>query len=103
MTSIGYKNRSPLLVFVAGKDDWTPPADCLWVKKADIVKGAEFDVINYPNAHHGFDQQRKTTKYKGYTLAPSPDAAADSRKRVREFFIRHLTDEFKAKLSSKTR
>ena len=97
LTGIGYAIRSPLLVFVAGKDDWTPPADCLWVKRTGIVKGAEFDVIEYPNAHHGFDQQRMTTRYKGHTLAYSPDAAADSRKRVREFFLSHLSDEFKSR------
>jgi hypothetical protein len=47
--------------------------DCL--AGADlIVTGAEFDVINYPNAHHGFDQPRQTIKYKGHTLAYSADA-----------------------------
>jgi dienelactone hydrolase len=102
---ISYAIRSPTLVFVAGKDDWTPPGDCISAKSAGIVTGAEFDVINYPNAHHGFDQQRKTIRYKGHTLAYSPEAASDSRKRVREFFIRHLTDELKAKapFSSKPR
>jgi dienelactone hydrolase len=97
--------QSPLLVFVAGRDDWTPPAKCMSAKTAGIVKGAEFDVINYPDAHHGFDQQRETIRYKGHTLAYNAEAASDSRKRVREFFTRHLTDELKAKapFSSKTR
>lgn len=83
---MSYAIRSPTLVFVAGKDDWTPPTDCLSAKRAGIVTGAEFDVINYPNAHHGFDQQRKTIRYKGHTLAFSPEATSDSRKRVKEFF-----------------
>jgi dienelactone hydrolase len=97
MSGISYAIRSPTLVFVAGKDDWTPPSDCISAKSASTVTGAEFDVINYPNAHHGFDQQRKTIRYKGHTLAYSPEAASDSRIRVREFFIRYLTDELKAK------
>src|SRR5882757_2349212 len=66
-------------------------------KPAGTVTGAEFDVINYPDAHHGFDQERKTIRYKGHTLAYSAEATSDSRKRVREFFLRHLTEELKAK------
>jgi dienelactone hydrolase len=93
--------RSPTLVFVAGKDDWTPPGDCIKAKSGNIVTGAEFDVINYPSAHHGFDQVRQPIKYKGHTLAYSADATADSQKRVRDFFVRHLTDEFKAKVPSR--
>ena len=57
LSGIDYSIRSPTLVFVAGKDDWTPPDDCIKAKDRKIVTGAEFDVINYPNAHHGFDQQ----------------------------------------------
>lgn len=100
LSGIEYAIRSPTLVFVAGKDDWTPPGDCLKARERNIVTGAEFDVINYPNAHHGFDQQRQTIKYKGHTLAYSAEATADSRKRVREFFVRHLTDESKARAPS---
>lgn len=98
LTGIDYKIRSPTLVFVAGKDDWTPPGDCIAAKSKKLVTGAEFDVIEYPNAHHGFDQQRQTIRYKGHTLAYSQEATKDSRKRVRDFFVRHLTDEFKAKI-----
>ncbi len=98
LAGISYAIQSPTLVFVAGKDDWSPPADCLSAKRSGNVTGAEFDVINYPDAHHGFDQQRKAIRYKGHTLAFSPEAASDSRKRVKEFFIRHLTDELKTKV-----
>jgi hypothetical protein len=37
--------------------------------------------------HHGFDQQRQAIKYKGHTLAYNAKATADSRKRVKEFFV----------------
>ena len=100
LSGIDYAIQSPTLVFVAGKDDWTPPGDCIRAKDRKIVTGAEFDVINYPNAHHGFDQQRRTIKYKGHTLAYDAGATADSRTRVREFFVKHLTPEFKAKIPS---
>lgn len=100
LSGIDYAIRSPALVFVAGKDDWTPPGDCIRAKDRNIVTGAEFDVINYPDAHHGFDQVRQPIKYKGHTLAYSADATADSRMRVKAFFVRYLTDEFKAKVPS---
>lgn len=90
-----YIIQSPTLVFVAGKDDWTPPVDCISAKTRGIVTGAEFDVVTYPDAHHGFDQERKTVRYKGHTLGYSAAATADSRKRMIEFFVRHLTNEFK--------
>jgi len=96
LSGISYAIRSPTLVLVAEKDDWTPPGDCIKAKSAGIVTGAEFDVIAYPNAHHGFDQQREPTRYKGHTLAYDRVATTDSRKRVREFFLRHLTAELKA-------
>ncbi|MBR1170076.1 dienelactone hydrolase family protein [Bradyrhizobium liaoningense] len=91
--------QSPLLIFVAGNDDWTLPDGCLRAKNIKWVAGAEFDVVEYPNAHHGFDQQRdRPFKYRGHTLAYSPDATADSRKRVIDFFVRHLTDDLKTKM-----
>jgi dienelactone hydrolase len=93
-----YAIQSPMLVFVAGKDDWTLPDSCLRAKSAGTVIGAEFDLINYPNAYHGFDQHRDhPATYRGHTLAYSAEATIDSRRRVIEFFARHLTEEFQAK------
>lgn len=66
-------------------------------KPQEGLEGQYFDVINYPNAHHGFDQKRKRIRYRGYTLAYDAEATDDSRKRVKEFFVRHLTDELKKK------
>lgn len=91
--------QSPLLIFVAGKDDWTLPDGCLRAKNINWVAGATFDVVDYPNARHGFDQQRdRPATYRGHTLAYSPDATADSRRRVIDFFLRHLTDDLKTKM-----
>ena len=90
-----YVHKSPAIVFVGEKDDWTPPAECIKSKSRGAVTGAEFDVVSYPEAHHSFDQQRATMKYKGHTLAYNRDATADSRKRVREFFLKHLTADLK--------
>jgi dienelactone hydrolase len=95
LAGVGYVYKSPTIVFVGERDDWTPPAECIKSKSPGVVTGAEFEVISYSNAHHGFDQQHVTRKYKGHTLAYSREATVDSQKRTNEFFIKHLTDELK--------
>lgn len=93
---VGYVYKSPIIVFVGEKDDWTPPAECIKSKSPGVVTGAEFEVISYPNAYHGFDQPRPMRKVLGYTMAYDRGATVDSRKRYIEFFIRNLTTELKA-------
>ena len=95
LAEVGYVYKSPTIVFVGERDDWTPPAECIKSKSPGVVTGAEFDVISYPNAHHGFDQEHATRKYKEHTLSYSREATIDSRKRVKEFFIKYLTAELK--------
>jgi hypothetical protein len=65
----GYAYKSPTIVFVAEKDHWTPPAECIKSTNPRVVTDAKFEVISYPNAHLDFDQSHMTTKYKGQTLA----------------------------------
>jgi dienelactone hydrolase len=96
LAGIEYVIRSPLIVFVAEKDDWTPPSECIKAKDAGIVRGAEFELVAYRSAHHGFDQPRSAVIYKGHTLAYDRDATVDSRKKLKEFFFEHLTDDLKA-------
>jgi dienelactone hydrolase len=93
---VGYVYKSPIIVFVGEKDDWTPPAECIRSKSPGVVTGAEFEVISYPNAYHGFDQPRPMRKVLGYTMAYDREATVDSRKRYIEFFIKNLTAELKA-------
>jgi dienelactone hydrolase len=93
---VGYVYKSPIIVFVGEKDDWTPPAECIKSKSPGVVTGAEFEVISYPNAYHGFDQPRPMRKVLGYTIAYDREATVDSRKRYIEFFIKNLTAELKA-------
>jgi dienelactone hydrolase len=88
---VGYVYKSPTIVFVGEKDDWTPPAECIKSKSPGAVTGAEFQVIAYPNARHGFDQQQAARKYLGHTLAYDREATIDSGKRVKAFFIKYLT------------
>jgi dienelactone hydrolase len=93
---LGYVYKSPTIAFVGEKDDWTPPAECIKSKSAGVVTGAEFEVISYPNAYHGFDQPRPMRKVMGYTMAYDREATFDSRKRYIEFFTKNLTAELKA-------
>ena len=94
---VGYVYKSPIIVFVGEKDDWTPSAECIKSKSPGVVTGAQFEVIAYPNAYHGFDQPRPMRKVLGYTMAFDREATVDSRKRYVEFFIKNLTAELKAK------
>jgi dienelactone hydrolase len=93
---VGYVYKSPTIVFVGEKDNWTPPAECIKSKSPGVVTGAEFEVISYPIAYHGFDQPRPMRKVLGYTMAYDREATVDSRKRYIEFFIKNLTAELKA-------
>jgi dienelactone hydrolase len=93
---VGYVYKSPTIAFVGEKDDWTPPAECIKSKNAGVVTGAEFDVISYAGAYHGFDQPRPMRKVMGFTMAYDREATADSRKRYIDFFTRNLTAELKA-------
>jgi dienelactone hydrolase len=98
-----YIIRSPLIVFVAERDDWTPPSQCTKAKDTGIVKGAEYELVAYKDAHHGFDQPRSPIKYKGHTLAYDREATIDSQKRMTEFFLKQLTGDIKATLPSSSR
>jgi hypothetical protein len=62
LSGTDYIIRSPLIVFVAEKDDWTPPSQCTKAKDTGIVKGAEYELVAYNNAHHSFDQPRSPIK-----------------------------------------
>ncbi|HLG85303.1 MAG TPA: dienelactone hydrolase family protein [Bradyrhizobium sp.] len=93
---VGYVYQSPTIVFVGERDDWTPPAECIKSKSAGVVTGAEFEVVSYPNAYHGFDQPLPLRKVMGYTMAYDREATLDSRKRYIAFFTRSLTADLKA-------
>jgi dienelactone hydrolase len=96
LLGVGVVFLSPTIIFVGEKDDWTPPGDCIKAKSSGVDTGAELQIISYPNAHHGFDQQHAPRKYLGHTLAYSREATADSRKKYLEFFKKYLTPELRA-------
>ena len=87
----GFKLKSPIIVFAAGKDDWTPAHVCEEAKARDRTPGEEFDLIMYPNAYHAFDQKRHD-KFLGHTMAYDEQATTDSEKKMEEFFLRYLPE-----------
>jgi len=78
---------SPLLVFGAEKDDWLSPKDCVSAKKN--VNGAEYDVVVYEDAHHGFDIPISIRIYAGHTVGGNELATTDSRLRMMNWFLKH--------------
>jgi dienelactone hydrolase len=92
------KLRSGLIIFAAGRDDWTPFASCQAAKnRKGYDPGAHLDVIVYPDALHAFDQPgARRRQYKGHTLGYNAEATADSQNRMLEFFKRHLASDRKS-------
>lgn len=88
----GYFNplKSPLLVLVGNKDTCyspeTPPSYCKLVEEEKLTSGADFKVVLYPNAHHGFDRNIKLRRSAKCPMGGNREAAADSRRQMRDFF-----------------
>lgn len=96
---LGTKNelKSPLITFGGGKDDWLSFDNCQFVQKQKFTSGNEYVAILYPNALHGFDVLRKPFKVQGHLIGRDAKATADSRKKMRAFFTKNLTDDLKKK------
>ena len=78
---------TPVLVFGAGRDDWTSPDYCNLMK--DSTRGESLEVVIYPEAHHSFDLPMAITSYLGHTVGGNPAATTDSRRRMVAFFEKH--------------
>jgi dienelactone hydrolase len=87
--------KSPVLVFSGAKDDWTPASYCEEAKNKERPSTSEeFNLIVYPNAYHTFDHQRKEPfKFLGHVLAYDAKATQDSRKKMVDFFVQHLSGQ----------
>lgn len=78
---------TPLIVFGGDADGWVPPDDCTTL----TAQGAEYAVHVYPGATHSFDLQIPEQTFQGHLVGNNPEAEADSRARMIDFFKRHLT------------
>jgi len=92
----------PLLLLIAGSDDWTPPRYCRELATNEKARGADLTFVEYPGAYHYFDVvgQQKTVLRDieqpfnlgtyGVTAAYDPAAAADAHRQVETFLERVL-------------
>lgn len=78
-------NRSPLVVFGGGMDDWVPPDDC-----GKRRQSRKYSFVLYPDAAHSFDVRSASRTYLGYRLGYNGKATADSRNRMIKFFRKHM-------------
>lgn len=93
----------PLLVLIGEADDWTLAAECARMVNAMRARGADASIVIYPGAYHYFDvegqrlemlpkveNRNRPGECCGATVGYNAAAAADARRRVEEFFARHL-------------
>lgn len=93
----------PLLVLIGEADDWTLASECAEMVAAMRSRGADATIVGYPGVFHYFDVEGQARTYLpdvenrnrpggccGATVAYDGAAAADARRRVTEFFDRHL-------------
>ncbi len=92
----------PLLVLIGGADDWTIPGPCIEMVNGLQARGRDADIVVYPGAYHYFDVEGQAKVFladvgndnqpdgSGATVAFDADANADARRRLAEFFARHL-------------
>jgi dienelactone hydrolase len=93
----------PLLVLIGGKDDWTIPGPCVEMVEAMRGRGADAEIVVYPDAYHYFDVAGLEQTFLdnvenrnvpgdccGATVAYDAVADADARRRIAEFFGYHL-------------
>src|SRR5262249_41569671 len=91
--------KSPIIVFAAGKDDWTPAPVCEEAKARERAPGEAVELIMYPDAYHAFDQKRHDT-YLGHVMIYDEQATMDSEKKMEQFFLRHLADDLPSSAKS---
>jgi dienelactone hydrolase len=80
--------QTSTLILLAGRDDWTPPAQCMAAAGERLVSWKV-----YPNAYHAFDQPAPMRTYLGHVMAYDGPATDASQQEVRAFLARQLQDK----------
>jgi dienelactone hydrolase len=95
---VAVQRRVPLLMLLAGRDDWTPAEQCRREARHLIDSGARCKVVVFPRARHAFDfpwiPPEKTIREArgglGATIGHNPAAAARASTLVRRWLDRYL-------------
>lgn len=96
-----YQPVAPLLILSGALDDWTPAEECRQMQERSRAAGHSFELKIYPDAHHSFDSNSQVRYVaergnpnaptgKGATTGGNPEAWADAKLQVRDFFGQHL-------------
>lgn len=78
-------NRSPLIVFGGGRDDWVPPDQC-----GQRRQTSKYTFVLYPKAAHSFDVRSGLSIFKGYRIGYNGSATRSSRAAMVAFFRKHM-------------
>jgi dienelactone hydrolase len=92
---------APALVLIGERDDWSSPDACrkLAAHETDIGvtrkpgAGEPIDLVVYPNATHGFDEDEPPHRYLGHFMRYDPTATNDAEAKVHAFLRATLGDQ----------
>ena len=84
------RSHQPTLLLLAGKDDWTPPADCLLAGASMKDEGRPVSIVLYPEASHLYDAPGPMRDYLGHRIGFDASATRDSRLQVSRFLAREF-------------
>ncbi len=90
---LSFDTAVPVLLLLAGSDDWTPSGACVERATALQREGRPIAWHVYRGATHGFDQAdlgNRTVVVLGHTMRYDPAATRDSEARVRAFLAEQL-------------
>jgi len=81
--------RTPTLVLVGARDDWTPADQCVAMGESARELDAPVSWQVYPNAPHAFDRP-DATPYLGHAMWYDREAAVAAREAVRKYLSEQL-------------
>ena len=93
---------APLLILMGEADDWTLPNPCVEAARAMRERGGDATIVLYPGVYHYFDVEGLPRRFlpdvgndnrpdgAGATVGYDAAAEADARRRVADFFSRHM-------------
>lgn len=95
---VAVQKKVPLLMLLAGRDDWCPPRDCVRAARRLKAAGALVEVIVFHRARHAFDNPRLPARYhipralrgRGATIGYHAPSARRAERAVIRFLRRYL-------------